>query len=69
MTRANYNWRFDAESSTVVINTSEKWEESYTVLDAGVDSFYLLRNVKDGDLLYSVSWILYKFVRVDKIAM
>jgi hypothetical protein len=69
LTRANYKWRFDAESSSVVITTSEKWDESYTVLDAGADSFYLLRNVKDGDLLSSVSWILYKFVRVDKIAL
>ena len=64
-TYATLTWRFDADSSMLIINTSDKWTESYTILDAGADSFYLLRNVKqDGDLLSSVSWILYKFVRV-----
>lgn len=63
--RASLKWRFDEDDSSLVIITSEEWKETYTVLDAGADSFYLLRNVKqDGDLLSSVSWILYKFVRV-----
>jgi hypothetical protein len=71
LTHGVYKWSFDAASSSLVINTeplSENgWEESYTILDAGSDSFFLMRNVKKGDLLSSVSWILYKFVRVENV--
>jgi hypothetical protein len=53
-------WHFDIDSSVMTIG-----DEFFKMLDAGRDTFFLLRDVNKTDPLSSVSWILYKFSRKD----